>query len=189
MSVVLAPLLASLAIVAAPAAAGMVDNGACLHDARVTCATIHIDAKGRMICSPTGEKIDVGSECTGIRAHPEDLRADDLEPEGLDDYSLWRYAKESVPEAVLQSMTADMLRVFRNTFFAGHGRVFKDRTLDAFFRGFSWYKPRASFRESDLSAVERANVAKAVVAEAARAKAEKEAGDRFPALGPFVPAN
>jgi hypothetical protein len=180
---------ALLAMIAVPVAAGMTEYGWCLHGIREDCATAHVDAKGRMICTATGKILKMEGECRHERVKQEDLRADDLEPEGLDDYLRWRYATQSVPDAVLQSMTSDMLRVFRNTFFAGHGRVFRDRTLDAFFRGFPWYKPRAGFRESDLSAVEKANVAKAAVAEAERLNVEKNASPHPAGLGPFVSAS
>lgn len=173
-------------LAAAPAAAGMTETGYCLHEIRADCATTHVDAKGRMTCTQTGKALKMKDECGPHRVTEEDLRADDIEPEGLDAYSRWRFATEAVADDALASMNADMLRVFRNTFFAGHGRVFADKALDRFFRGFSWYKPRAGFREADLSAVEKSNVARAAALEAELRKDQKAAGRRLPARGWFI---
>ncbi len=167
----------------------MDDSGMCLHWARIDCPTAHVDGEGGLTCAATAKEVVLEDECRGGISGRAELRLDDLEPEGLEDYLRWRYVSEPVPKAVLDSMTADMLRVFRNTFFAGHGRVFKDRTLDGFFRGFSWYKPRAEFRESDLNPIEKGNVAKAEAAEKVRRAAEKRGRHRGAALAPFIAAD
>lgn len=181
-------LLAAFLLAAVPAFAGDADGAMCLHWARQDCPTAHLAADGRLMCAATGKEIELTEECAGSRVGASDLRVDDLSPEGLDRYSRWRYATELVPKAVLMSMTAGMLRVFRNTFFAGHGRAFHDRALAAYFRGFSWYKPRADFRAADLSAIEKANVARAAAVEK-ELRAETKKDGRAPALWPFISAD
>ena len=182
-------LAAVLLLLSGTTHAGMDDSGMCLHWARIECPTVHLDGDGLLTCTATGKAVVLEDECRGGVSGPAELRLDDLEPEGLEDYSRWRYVSEPVPKPVLDSMTAGMLRVFRNTFFAGHGRVFKDRALNGFFRGFSWYKPRADFREADLGAVEKANVDKADAAEKVRRAAEKRGSRRAAALAPFITAD
>lgn len=161
MKAVLAILLALAPLAAAPATASDMSDGECVHWARYACATIHFDKAGLPSCTVKPREPMRSDECSNARFVFSDLREYDEGPDGLDAYASWRYASKPVPDKLLADMTPEMLRVFRNTFFAGHGRVFKDRTLDAYFRGFPWYKPRADFADSDLSEVERANAEKA----------------------------
>ena len=51
------------------------------------------------------------------------------------------------------------VRLLRNEIFARHGRVFKDKALQAYFSSMPWYKPNPAFNESMLSAREKQNVA------------------------------
>jgi hypothetical protein len=51
------------------------------------------------------------------------------------------------------------VRLLRNEIFARHGRVFKDKALQAYFSSMPWYKPNAAFDDSMLTAIEKANVA------------------------------
>ena len=51
------------------------------------------------------------------------------------------------------------LRLLRNEVYARHGRTFQTAWLADLFRNFPWYQPRADYSDSELSPVERANVA------------------------------
>jgi hypothetical protein len=64
-----------------------------------------------------------------------------------------------ISEQMLSNVPLGQLRLLRNEFYALHGRVFESGYLIEHFNGFSWYKPRADFAESELSTVERSNIA------------------------------
>jgi len=81
-----------------------------------------------------------------------DLGPGDVESGG------WKYSTQPVPRDALASLSSEGLRLFRNAFFAVHGRAFEDPGLAAEFSKKAWYKPRAGFRMPDLSAVEKRNV-------------------------------
>ncbi|PKL80193.1 MAG: hypothetical protein CVV27_00840, partial [Candidatus Melainabacteria bacterium HGW-Melainabacteria-1] len=49
------------------------------------------------------------------------------------------------------------LLVSRNQIYARHGRVFTHKALRDYFLSWPWYKPDPKYRESRLSAVEKAN--------------------------------
>lgn len=170
-------------VLAAPGAASDMSDGECVRWVREACPTVHFDKAGRPVCRAKRRRPLEAGECADRAFGPDALREADEEPEGLDDYARWRYASSPVPDDVLDSMGAETLRVFRNTFFAGHGRIFKDAELDAYFRGFAWYKPRTDFRASDLSETETRNAARAAESEARLRKAAARAGGRTPARG------
>lgn len=69
----------------------------------------------------------------------------------------------------LETLSADQLRILRNTVFALHGYTFKDPKLAAHFEAMPWYYPRKSFQNGDLTQEEVAFV-KAVQAEERRRK-------------------
>lgn len=50
------------------------------------------------------------------------------------------------------------LKIFKNARYAYHGKIFIDPELNSFFKKFDWYKPKADFKESDLTESEQANV-------------------------------
>jgi hypothetical protein len=58
----------------------------------------------------------------------------------------------------LDKMSAAELRIVRNHVFALHGYTFKDKDLQAHFEKMWWYYPNKAFKNSDLSAEERAFV-------------------------------
>lgn len=187
MNVPLAVLFALAPLISLPAAASDMSDGECVHWVRLSCAAVHFDKTGHPSCIGKRQSRLGAGECADRAFGPDALREDDEEPDGLDEYARWRYASSPVSDDVLESMSPEMLRAFRNTFFAGHGRVFKDRGLDAYFRGFPWYKPRAGFREADLSDVEKLNAKKAGARETIVRKEAARSGARRMATEPFVP--
>lgn len=64
------------------------------------------------------------------------------------------------PLASLDGYSRDSwsLMLARNEIYARHGRPFQDPVLRAYFAALPWYKPRAGYKDSDLTALERANV-------------------------------
>ena len=56
-------------------------------------------------------------------------------------------------------MPLAFVRLLRNEIFARHGRVFKDKALQAYFSAMPWYKPNPAFTESMLTPRELANAA------------------------------
>ncbi len=54
-------------------------------------------------------------------------------------------------------LSANLRRIARNEIFARRGRVFRDPSLDKFFRTKKWYRPVSG--EVELTAIEKANVA------------------------------
>ncbi|MBQ3427135.1 MAG: YARHG domain-containing protein [Clostridia bacterium] len=54
--------------------------------------------------------------------------------------------------ADLAGKSAWELKVGRNEIYARHGRQFKDRALQAYFNGCSWYKPDASYNVNNDAA-------------------------------------
>jgi YARHG domain len=57
----------------------------------------------------------------------------------------------------VKGLRPDDARRLRNEIYARHGRRFKDPMLQRYFASFAWYKPNASFRESQLTPTERFN--------------------------------
>jgi hypothetical protein len=54
-------------------------------------------------------------------------------------------------------MPLAFVRLLRNEIYARHGRIFKDKTLQAYFAGLPWYKPNPDFNESMLTPLEKQN--------------------------------
>lgn len=73
-------------------------------------------------------------------------------------------------ETKLESLSLAELRVLRNTVFALHGYTFKDADLQKHFEKESYYYPRKSFKQSDLSKEEKAFVNKVLAREKALKK-------------------
>jgi hypothetical protein len=57
----------------------------------------------------------------------------------------------------VRGLRPDDARRLRNEIYARHGRRFQDPKLERYFASFSWYKPNADFRESQLNTTEKAN--------------------------------
>src|SRR5215207_5989771 len=64
-----------------------------------------------------------------------------------------------VTNALLEGMFLEDARKLRNEIYARHGKVFKDRWLQGYFKSFDWYKPNPRYADSVLTAVERQNAA------------------------------
>jgi len=64
-----------------------------------------------------------------------------------------------VTEALFEGMFLEDARKLRNEIYARHGKVFKDRWLQGYFKSFSWYKPNPKYSDAALTAVERQNAA------------------------------
>lgn len=64
-----------------------------------------------------------------------------------------------VTEALLEGMFLEDARKLRNEIYARHGKVFKDRWLQGYFKSFSWYKPNPRYTDAALTSVERQNAA------------------------------
>ncbi|HAB50801.1 MAG TPA: hypothetical protein DCE80_01250 [Ignavibacteriales bacterium] len=54
----------------------------------------------------------------------------------------------------------EKLRLIRNTFYAKHGRIFKDKELQQYFENKKWYKPNPNFSENMLNEIEISNIKK-----------------------------
>ena len=75
-----------------------------------------------------------------------------------------RKVKESlsttpVTNALFEGMFLEDARKLRNEIYARHGKVFKDRWLQSYFKSFDWYKPNPNYTDATLTAVERQNAA------------------------------
>lgn len=73
------------------------------------------------------------------------------------------YRNQVLSRQLLDTLSPAQLRLLKNTFYALHGRSFRDPGLAAYFdkrsvKRYGWYVPRADFKDSDLSPVERENV-------------------------------
>lgn len=64
-----------------------------------------------------------------------------------------------VTESLLEGMFLEDARKLRNEIYARHGKVFKDRWLQSYFKSFDWYKPNPRYSDSALTEVERQNAA------------------------------
>lgn len=64
-----------------------------------------------------------------------------------------------VTNALLEGMFLEDARKLRHEIYARHGRVFKDRWLQSYFKSFDWYKPNPRYTDASLTQVERQNVA------------------------------
>ena len=64
-----------------------------------------------------------------------------------------------VSNAVLESLFLEDARKLRYEILARHGRIFKDRWLNDYFRSFAWYKPDPQFTDEKLNPIEKRNIA------------------------------
>lgn len=72
------------------------------------------------------------------------------------------------PAKQLAALSLDELRTLRNTVYARHGRVFKDKDLQAHFERQWWYAPDPAYNDSMLTDDDRGAVAAIAKAEAGR---------------------
>jgi hypothetical protein len=75
-----------------------------------------------------------------------------------------RKVKESlstqpVTNALFEGMFLEDARKLRNEIYARHGKVFKDKWLQSYFKSFDWYKPNPRYTDAALTEVERQNAA------------------------------
>ncbi len=64
-----------------------------------------------------------------------------------------------VTNALLEGMFLEDARKLRNEIYARHGKVFRDRWLQGYFKSFPWYKPNPNYSDTTLTAVEKQNAA------------------------------
>jgi hypothetical protein len=64
-----------------------------------------------------------------------------------------------VTNALLEGMFLEDARKLRNEIYARHGKVFKDRWLQGYFKSFDWYKANPRYTDAVLTQVERQNAA------------------------------
>jgi len=64
-----------------------------------------------------------------------------------------------VPDALFEGMFLEDARKLRNEIYARHGKVFKDRWLQSYFKSFDWYRANANYSDAVLTAVEKQNIA------------------------------
>jgi len=75
----------------------------------------------------------------------------------------WEYSKftvSPVSDELLETLSLDQLRLFRNSFYAYHGKIFESKDLIEFFKKDDCYRPDPNFDESQLNATEKANIDK-----------------------------
>ena len=81
---------------------------------------------------------------------------------------MYLFQDRALSDTMLKGVTLYELRVLRNEIYARHGRRFQTAWLRTYFSEQPWYRPSATFRESDLSEVEKANVKVITAAETRR---------------------
>lgn len=68
------------------------------------------------------------------------------------------YSKQTVTRDELKDVDLWNLRLLRGVVFGRHGRVFKDRDIQAYLKDQTWYKPNTAFTNQMLNQTERANL-------------------------------
>ncbi|MFA5779759.1 MAG: YARHG domain-containing protein [Elusimicrobiota bacterium] len=98
----------------------------------------------------------------------------DIEPQPNDYFKIslgghgrhipWGYSfdwdKNKLDEPCLELLSMWQLKIFRNEFYARHGRIFKDKKLQEYFESQDWYKPNPNFSEKMLNKTELENIKK-----------------------------
>ena len=64
-----------------------------------------------------------------------------------------------LPKGLLEGMFLEDARKLRNEIYARHGKVFRDRWLQGYFKSFDWYRPNPKYTDAVLTEVERQNAA------------------------------
>ncbi|HUO52528.1 MAG TPA: YARHG domain-containing protein [Gemmatimonadaceae bacterium] len=96
------------------------------------------------------------SELANIARLDSLLRAGGL---GIKPGEMGRYMTVVITDSMLNGTDLSELRLLRNEIYARHGYRFQTPYLQRWFETEDWYTPRADFKESDLTAVDRANIA------------------------------
>jgi hypothetical protein len=81
---------------------------------------------------------------------------------------MYLFQDKLLSDTMLAHVRLYELRVLRNEVFARHGRRFQTPWLASYFAEQPWYKPNPSFRESDISEIEKANLKLITAVEARR---------------------
>src|SRR3712207_1609860 len=68
------------------------------------------------------------------------------------------YSKQAVTRDELKDVDLWNLRLLRGVVFGRHGRVFKDRDIQAYLKEQPWYKPNPAFTNAVLNQTEHANL-------------------------------
>jgi hypothetical protein len=66
---------------------------------------------------------------------------------------------DAVSKAMLDGLYLEDARKLRDEIYAHHGKVFKDKWRNDYFRSFAWYKPNAGYSDQALTSIERKNIA------------------------------
>jgi hypothetical protein len=66
---------------------------------------------------------------------------------------------QPIPKGLLEGMFLEDARKLREEIYARHGKVFRDKWLNSYFKSFDWYKPNPRYSDATLTAVERQNIA------------------------------
>jgi hypothetical protein len=66
---------------------------------------------------------------------------------------------DAVSKAMLDGLYLEDARKLRDEIYAHHGKVFKDKWRNNYFRSFAWYKPNPGYSDQSLTSIERKNVA------------------------------
>lgn len=110
----------------------------------------HIDVRSRGTLIPSDEMCRVGVPRASIRRF--------LGEEGRAGGPWWEVLSR-LPLTQIDGLARDSwsLMLARNELYARHGRPFQDPFLRAYFGALPWYRVRAGYRDTDLTALERAN--------------------------------
>src|SRR4030042_3287578 len=68
----------------------------------------------------------------------------------------WPFSVERVSNQMMGELSPHQLRIFRNAFYARHGKIFKSKDLNEFFKKYECYQPDPNFDESRLNEIEKA---------------------------------
>jgi eukaryotic-like serine/threonine-protein kinase len=88
-----------------------------------------------------------------------DRDADTYAPQGITRVESKILNGDALNASDIAGLIDSDLRLLRNTVYARYGRVFDSPDLQQYFTKRSWYRPRGEYSDSDLSSVDRANVA------------------------------
>lgn len=113
----------------------------------------------------TVSKVTAGEDGTEITDQEQETQQEtpSAEPD-VKKYILPDSDKQLLTEDEIKKLTQEELRIARNEIMARHGRIFRDPTLDAYFRSKDWYKPELEPDEFDsqsgkiLSNIEMKNI-------------------------------
>jgi len=78
---------------------------------------------------------------------------------GIKPGEMGRYANVVITDSMLRGTDLSELRLLRNEIYARHGYRFKTPYLAEWFSSEEWYTVRPDFEESDLTPIDRANIA------------------------------